>query len=69
VTQIIGGLHLVGVAERDLQRVGARLAAMSALTRVSPSHCTGEAAFLALAGMLGAEMVRSSPAGTVIEIA
>jgi 7,8-dihydropterin-6-yl-methyl-4-(beta-D-ribofuranosyl)aminobenzene 5'-phosphate synthase len=67
MTQIIGGLHLAGVAEDDLRRAGARLAAMPALTRIYPSHCTGETGFLALAGMLGAEMVRSSPAGTVIE--
>ena len=68
VTQMIGGLHLAGVAEGDLQRTCARLAAMPALTRVYPGHCTGEAAFLALTQSLGTAVVRSGPAGTVIEI-
>lgn len=68
VALIAGGLHLAGVAEGDLRRVSARLAAMPALQRVCPGHCTGEAAFLALAQTLGPTVVRSSPAGTVIEI-
>ena len=68
VALIAGGLHLAGVAEGDLQRACAKLAAMPALTRVCPGHCTGEAAFLALAQSLGSAVVRSSSAGTVIEI-
>jgi 7,8-dihydropterin-6-yl-methyl-4-(beta-D-ribofuranosyl)aminobenzene 5'-phosphate synthase len=68
MTQIIGGLHLSGVAEGDLQRACTRLEAMPALTRVYPSHCTGEAAFLTLAQSLEAVIVRSSPVGSVIEI-
>jgi len=67
VTQMIGGLHLAGVAEGDLQRTCARLAAMPALARVYPGHCSGEAAFLALAQTLGTGVVHSSPAGTGIE--
>ena len=67
VALIIGGLHLVGVAEDDVRRASARLAAMPALHRVYPGHCTGEAAFLALMQTLEAGMVRSSSAGTVIE--
>jgi 7,8-dihydropterin-6-yl-methyl-4-(beta-D-ribofuranosyl)aminobenzene 5'-phosphate synthase len=65
---IIGGLHLAGVADDDVRRVSARLAAMSELPRVYAGHCTGEAVFLALAQSLGTAIVRSSPAGTVIEI-
>jgi len=68
VALITGGLHLAGVVEGDLQRTCARLAAMPALTRVYPGHCTGEAAFLALTQSLGTAVVRSGPAGTVIEI-
>jgi len=67
VALIAGGLHLAGVAEGDLQRTCARLAAMPALERVYPGHCTGEAAFLTLAQTLGTGVVHSSPAGTGIE--
>jgi 7,8-dihydropterin-6-yl-methyl-4-(beta-D-ribofuranosyl)aminobenzene 5'-phosphate synthase len=69
IALIAGGLHLAGVAERDLQHACTSLASMRALTRVCPGHCTGEAAFLALAQSLGSAVVRSSSAGTVIEIA
>jgi 7,8-dihydropterin-6-yl-methyl-4-(beta-D-ribofuranosyl)aminobenzene 5'-phosphate synthase len=69
VALIAGGLHLAGVAEGDLQHACTRLASMRALTRVYPGHCTGEAAFLALAQSSGAAVVRSSSVGTVIEIA
>ena len=68
VVQIVGGLHLAGVTEDDLHRATARLAAMPALQRIAPCHCTGEAALLTLAQTLGANLVRSSPAGTAIEI-
>jgi 7,8-dihydropterin-6-yl-methyl-4-(beta-D-ribofuranosyl)aminobenzene 5'-phosphate synthase len=68
VALIIGGLHLAGVAESDLRRACARLAAMPALQRVCPGHCTGEVAFLALAQSLGPVVVQTSPVGTVIEI-
>ncbi|MCX6028140.1 MAG: MBL fold metallo-hydrolase [Chloroflexi bacterium] len=68
VALIAGGLHLAGVAEGDLRCASARLAGMPALQRVYPSHCTGAAAFLALAQTLGAAVVRSGPAGTVIEL-
>lgn len=68
VERIIGGLHLAGVAEGDLRRACSRLAAMPMLRGVYPSHCTGEAAFLALAQALGTTVVRSAPAGTIIEI-
>lgn len=64
---IVGGLHLASVAEGGLRRASASLATMSALQRMYPAHCTGEVAFLALAQALGAAIVRSGPAGTVIE--
>jgi 7,8-dihydropterin-6-yl-methyl-4-(beta-D-ribofuranosyl)aminobenzene 5'-phosphate synthase len=68
VALIAGGLHLAGVAEGDLRLACTRLAAMPALTRVYPGHCTGEAAFLALVQSLGSVVLRSSQVGTVIEI-
>lgn len=67
VALIAGGLHLAGVAEADLQRASTRLAAMPALQRVYPAHCTGEAAFLALVQALGADRVHAGPAGTIIK--
>lgn len=69
IRMIAGGLHLGGVADQDLRRVSDRLTAMPELRRVHPGHCTGEAAYLALVQALGAGVVRSSPAGTAIEVA
>lgn len=66
MARIVGGLHLTGVAERDLQRACDALRAMPTLERVYASHCTGETAFLALAWALGTGIVRTAPAGTVI---
>ncbi len=68
VTQIVGGLHLVSAGAGDLQRCAANLAARRSLGHVRPGHCTGEAALLALQGVLGPERVATAPAGTVIEI-
>jgi len=67
VALIVGGLHLAGVAEGDLRRAGARLAAMPALQHVYLGHCSGAAAFLALAPSLGPVVVQTGPVGTVIE--
>ncbi len=67
IALIAGGLHLANVTDDDLRRTAGRLAAMPALADVYPGHCTGETAFLALAGRLGAAKVRSGPAGTAIE--
>jgi len=67
VTLIAGGLHLAGIGAAEMDRTIAALMAMPALQRVYPGHCTGEAAFLALAQGLRAGVVRSCPAGTIIE--
>ena len=67
IALIAGGLHLAGVADDDVRRASARLAEMPVLHRVCPGHCTGEAAFLALVQSSGTSIVRSSPAGTIIE--
>jgi 7,8-dihydropterin-6-yl-methyl-4-(beta-D-ribofuranosyl)aminobenzene 5'-phosphate synthase len=64
---ITGGLHLAAVTEADLARTGKALAALPALERVYPGHCTGEAAILALADALGPTLVHFGVAGTVIE--
>jgi 7,8-dihydropterin-6-yl-methyl-4-(beta-D-ribofuranosyl)aminobenzene 5'-phosphate synthase len=67
IAVIAGGLHLTGTTGDDLQRIGEVLAAMPALERVYPNHCTGEAAFVALTQILGPSVVRPCPAGTVLE--
>lgn len=67
VSLIAGGLHLAGIGAAELDRTIAVLAAMPVLQRVYPGHCTGEVAFLALVQGLGAGIVRSSPAGVIIE--
>lgn len=66
ITLIAGGLHLAGIGAAELDRTITALAAMPALQRVYPGHCTGEVAFLALAQGLGAGVVSSSPAGAII---
>jgi 7,8-dihydropterin-6-yl-methyl-4-(beta-D-ribofuranosyl)aminobenzene 5'-phosphate synthase len=67
IAVIAGGLHLTGTTGDDLQRIGKVLAAMPALERVYPNHCTGEAAFVALTQILGPSVVRPCPAATVLE--
>jgi 7,8-dihydropterin-6-yl-methyl-4-(beta-D-ribofuranosyl)aminobenzene 5'-phosphate synthase len=64
---IAGGLHLTGTTGDDLRHIGEVLAAMPALERVYPNHCTGEAAFVALTQILGPSVVRPCSAGTVLE--
>jgi 7,8-dihydropterin-6-yl-methyl-4-(beta-D-ribofuranosyl)aminobenzene 5'-phosphate synthase len=63
-----GGLHLTSATAADLQHTGEVLAAMPALQRVYPNHCTGEAAFVALTQILGASVVRPFAAGTILEL-
>jgi 7,8-dihydropterin-6-yl-methyl-4-(beta-D-ribofuranosyl)aminobenzene 5'-phosphate synthase len=65
---IAGGLHLTGATADDLQRIGEVLAAMPALQRVYPNHCTGEAAFIALTQILGRSVARPCPAGTQLNL-
>mgnify|MGYP001042395163 CR=1 FL=1 len=69
VVAVVGGLHLAGVAECDLARACASLAAMPGLRYIYSGHCTGESAHRALVQALGSEIVRPSPAGTVIDLA
>ena len=68
ISVIAGGLHLTGVGDRDLQKIGRVLASMPALERVYPNHCTGEAAYVALTQILGPEVVHPFPAGSRLEL-
>jgi 7,8-dihydropterin-6-yl-methyl-4-(beta-D-ribofuranosyl)aminobenzene 5'-phosphate synthase len=68
VALIAAGLHLASPTDTDVRRAVARLAAMQTLRRVSPVHCSGEAAFLSLAQALGQAVVHPSSAGTVIDL-
>lgn len=65
---IAGGLHLTSATPEELQHIGQVLAAMPALQRVYPNHCTGEAAFVALTQILGPSVVGPCPAGTVLAL-
>lgn len=65
---IAGGLHLTSAEDQELAGICDALASMPALERVYANHCTGEAAFIALRGRLGASVVRPCPAGTVITL-
>ena len=64
---IAGGLHLAEVSRSELGRAAALLTAMPALQHILLGHCSGAAAFLSLAQTLGTDVVRTNPAGTVIE--
>jgi 7,8-dihydropterin-6-yl-methyl-4-(beta-D-ribofuranosyl)aminobenzene 5'-phosphate synthase len=64
---IAGGLHLTSATAQNLQHVGQVLMSMSALRRVYPNHCTGEAALVALTRILGPSVVQPCPVGAVLE--
>lgn len=68
IAVIAGGLHLTSATDDELQKVGRVLAAMPALRRVYPNHCSGEAAFVALTQALGAHIVRPCPVGTRLDL-
>jgi 7,8-dihydropterin-6-yl-methyl-4-(beta-D-ribofuranosyl)aminobenzene 5'-phosphate synthase len=67
IAVVAGGLHLTSLSAEELEHIGQVLAAMPALQRVYPNHCTGEAAFVALTQILGPSVVQACPAGTVVE--
>jgi 7,8-dihydropterin-6-yl-methyl-4-(beta-D-ribofuranosyl)aminobenzene 5'-phosphate synthase len=67
IAVIAGGLHLASAKAEDLHQVADVLSAMPALQCLYPNHCTGEEAFVALTEALGSSIVRSCPAGTVLE--
>jgi 7,8-dihydropterin-6-yl-methyl-4-(beta-D-ribofuranosyl)aminobenzene 5'-phosphate synthase len=68
VVYIAGGLHLITSSPVQLQHVSEILASKTGLLGVYPSHCSGEAAFVELRNRLGEAIVKSCPAGTVIEV-
>jgi len=68
IAMIAGGLHLTSATAEELQQIGEVLAGMPALQGVYPNHCTGDAAFVALTQILGPSIVRSFPAGTILEL-
>jgi len=62
---VVGGTHLIGADEAHLRRL------VEVLRRLGPpalhlNHCTGQAAYVALAHALG-DRVAPCPAGTVLE--
>ncbi len=68
VQVIAGGLHLTGLSATELEHVRRELKGRSALRRVYASHCTGETAYVALTNTLGSWVVRTCPAGTLLDV-
>lgn len=65
---IAGGLHLTGASGEELEHVCDVLGRRTALERVYPNHCTGEAAFVALTNAFGSSVVRPFPVGTTLKL-
>ncbi len=63
---IAGGTHLVGSDAAGIAHVIARLQEIG-VEALYPNHCTGQAAYVALATALG-DSVHPCPAGTVLEV-
>ena len=63
---IIGGTHLIAANEQQIQHVVERLQEMGSPV-LYPNHCTGQAAYVALARALG-DRVSLCPAGTMLEL-
>jgi 7,8-dihydropterin-6-yl-methyl-4-(beta-D-ribofuranosyl)aminobenzene 5'-phosphate synthase len=68
VSYIVGGLHLTGVSADYLEHVGNVIASESTLKGVYPSHCSGEAAFVAFTNLLGSSIAHPCPAGTIFDL-
>jgi 7,8-dihydropterin-6-yl-methyl-4-(beta-D-ribofuranosyl)aminobenzene 5'-phosphate synthase len=63
---IVGGTHLGSASAGELAHVVERLAALD-LAALYPNHCTGQAAYLAMAAAFG-RRVAPFPAGTVLDL-
>ena len=63
---IIGGTHLVAADEQHIRHVAGRLQQMG-FSALYPNHCTGQAAYVALAMALGSR-VSPYPAGSVLTV-
>ena len=63
---VAGGTHLIASDAAGIAHVAARLKELN-IAALYPNHCTGQAAYVALAVALG-ERVAPCPAGTVIEV-
>jgi 7,8-dihydropterin-6-yl-methyl-4-(beta-D-ribofuranosyl)aminobenzene 5'-phosphate synthase len=63
---IIGGTHLVAADEQHIRHVVGRLQQMG-FSALYPNHCTGQAAYVALAMALGSR-VSPYPAGSVLTV-
>jgi 7,8-dihydropterin-6-yl-methyl-4-(beta-D-ribofuranosyl)aminobenzene 5'-phosphate synthase len=68
IAVIAGGLHLIGASAGELRHIADVLSARPTLQSVHPNHCTGNEAFVALSQILGPQIVRPCPAGTILEL-
>lgn len=67
IVGIAGGTHLASADIAYLRHVGAVLQALPSLHWVAPNHCSGHVAFCELRRLLGQDVVRPCPVGTVID--
>ena len=67
VFQLIGGLHLVSTPDSAIARIATALHDRWRIDRMSPGHCTGEAAFAELRRVFGASYLYAG-LGTVLEL-
>lgn len=65
---IAGGTHLVSADADSLAAIAQTLAGWGTLCRLYLNHCSGEDAYYTLRRDLGAQVVRSCPAGTTLDI-
>lgn len=68
VIAIAGGTHLVSADQEQLQHVGDVLLEHRSIRRLYLNHCSGEEALHAMRIALGADVVRSCPAGTELDL-
>ena len=64
----MGGTHLVSASDADLRQAAEVLRDAYGSPRLYPSHCTGERAYVMLAGAFG-DRVQPCPAGTTLDFA
>jgi 7,8-dihydropterin-6-yl-methyl-4-(beta-D-ribofuranosyl)aminobenzene 5'-phosphate synthase len=66
IIAVAGGTHLVSATGDMLRQAVDVLRNTYHTPRIYPCHCSGQPAYLALAGAFGGEMVQPCPAGSVL---
>ncbi|MFP4346536.1 MAG: MBL fold metallo-hydrolase [Anaerolineales bacterium] len=66
IIAVAGGTHLVSADSTTLVDIAERLANWEGLQRLYLNHCSGEDAYYTLRHILGSEIARPCPAGTLL---